>query len=881
MEPFFRRPNRAATLAYVVAVLGSGLVMSARLAPEGFLRSFCATIAFLVAVLAAGALGGWKPGFLTTALSACGACLFLVRPYWSFRVANTGDVLRIFASVLVGIAISLLCEAWHRAWRRVEDRQQRMEVALQQLQIVTESMSALVVHCSRELTFLWVSKPYADWIGKPAEQIVGRPIVEIVGREVFEQLRPRFERVLAGEKVVCEEVIDVRGVGPRYVYAVYQPTPGPSGVPGGWVAVLLDITERRKMDEALRRSEERFGRFMQFLPGLAWIKDLEGRYVFANDAALAAFNRSRDTVYGKRDPDIFPPSEARQFAENDRKALDSPTGVQAIETLQHPDGRVHHSLVSKFPIPGAEGRTAFVGGIAIDITDHLHAEQVRAESEERFRQMAESINEVFWMTDPDVTQTLYVSPAYERVWGRTCRSLYERPLSFLDPVHPEDRERIRQAAERHSRGESTDEEYRLVMADGSIRWVRDRGFPIKDASGRVFRKAGIAEDVTLKKHAEDVLKQADRRKDEFLATLAHELRNPLAPVRNAVELMRHADGDRLVMDEARRIMERQLGHMVRLIDDLLDISRVNNGKLQLHFERVELATAVHSAVEATRPLIEASGHELTVTLPRDAVVLNADPTRLAQIISNLLNNAAKYTEKGGHIWLSAEQEEGRVAISVRDTGIGLAPEHVSQIFEMFSQVSPALERSQGGLGIGLALVRGLTQLHNGTIEAHSSGPGMGSEFIVRLPVLDLRPAAPQSASSAGGRPDETPVAGSKHRILVVDDNVDSAQSLGLLLARLGHEIQLAHDGLEAVQAAGVFHPQVVLLDIGLPKMNGYEAARRIRERPSEAKVTIIALTGWGQERDKQLASEAGFDHHLTKPVEPETLNKLLAEIAPA
>ena len=878
MEPFFKRPNRATALAYLVAVLGSGLVVSARLAPEGFIRSFWASLAFLGAVLAAGALGGWKPGFLTTALSACWAALFLVRPYWSFRVASTSDMLRIFGSVLVGVAISLLCEAWHRAWRRVEDRQQRMERALQQLRIVTESMSAPVIHCSRDFTYLWVSKPYADWIGKPVEQIVGRSIVEIAGREAFEQLRPYYERVFAGETVHYEEVVDIRGIGPRWVNAVYQPTFGPSGVPNGWVGVLLDITERRKMDEALRRSEERFARFMQFLPGLAWIKDLEGRYVFANDAAVAAFNRPRDTLYGQQDTDIFPADEARQFAENDRKALATQTGVQAIETLQHRDGRVHHSLVGKFPIPGPDGRPAFVGGIAIDITDQLHAEQVRAESEERFRQMAESINEVFWMADPDVTQMVYISPAYERVWGQTCRSLYERPLSFLDRIHPDDRERVRRAAlERHARGESTDEEYRLVMADGSIRWVRDRGFPIKDDKGRVFRKAGIAEDITEKKHAEEALKQADRRKDEFLATLAHELRNPLAPVRNAVELMRQADGDRHVMEEARLIMERQLGHMVRLIDDLLDISRVNNGKLQLHFERVELATAVHSAVEATRALIEASGHELTVNLPRESVDLNADATRLSQIISNLLNNAAKYTEKGGHIWLSAERNDGRVAISVRDTGIGLAPEHLSHIFEMFSQVSPALERSQGGLGIGLALVRGLTELHHGTIEAHSSGPGMGSEFIVRLPVLDVRPAA----SPAGAQPEEKPVAGSKHRILVVDDNVDSAQSLGLLLSRLGHEIQLAHDGLEAVQAAGVFHPQVVLLDIGLPKMNGYEAARRIRERPSEAKVTIIALTGWGQEKDKQLASEAGFDHHLTKPVEPAALNKLLSEIVPA
>jgi CheY-like chemotaxis protein len=322
-------------------------------------------------------------------------------------------------------------------------------------------------------------------------------------------------------------------------------------------------------------------------------------------------------------------------------------------------------------------------------------------------------------------------------------------------------------------------------------------------------------------------------------------------------------------------MERQLGHMVRLIDELLDISRVTSGKLQLHCERVELATAVQSAVEATRTVIEASAHELTVTLPGESVFLNADPTRLAQIISNLLNNAAKYTEKGGHIWLSAQRQNGSVAISIRDTGIGLAKEHLSQIFEMFSQVTPALERSQGGLGIGLALVRGLAELHHGTIEAHSNGPGLGSEFIVRLPVLDVGTPGPAAASEAKAG------LGSKCRILVVDDNIDSAQSLALLLGRMGHEIEVAHDGLEAVQAAGAFRPQIVLLDIGLPRMNGYEAARRIRAQSGGDKVAIIALTGWGQEKDKQLAAEAGFDHHLTKPVEPATLTSLLAVLAPS
>src|SRR5262249_18600664 len=349
-------------------------------------------------------------------------------------------------------------------------------------------------------------------------------------------------------------------------------------------------------------------------------------------------------------------------------------------------------------------------------------EKVRAESEERFRQLAESINEVFWMADPQTTEILYISPAYEQVWGQSCQSLYEQPRSFLDAVHPDDRERVRVAAlEKHSRGEATDEEYRVARPDGSVRWVRDRGFPVTGANGRVYRMVGIAEDITEKKRAEEALKEADRRKDEFLATLAHELRNPLAAIRNAVELLRRADGDAALMEKARSMMERQLVQMVRLIDDLLDISRITRGKMQLRMERVDLAAVVRSAVEAARPLINAQAHELTATLPPAPSYLDADPIRLAPVFSNLLTNSAKYTEKGGHIWLTAERLGGEVVVSVRDTGIGIAAEHLAHVFEMFSQVSPALERSQGGLGIGLALVRGLVGLHGGRVEARSAG----------------------------------------------------------------------------------------------------------------------------------------------------------------
>jgi PAS domain S-box-containing protein len=373
------------------------------------------------------------------------------------------------------------------------------------------------------------------------------------------------------------------------------------------------------------------------------------------------------------------------------------------------------------------------------------------------------------------------------------------------------------------------------------------------------------------------LQDADRRKDEFLATLAHELRNPLAPICNGLELLRRADGNAGLIELARGVMGRQLDQMVRLIDDLLDMSRISQGKIQVRKEQVQVAAVVRSAVEAARPFIDRQRQELTITLPPEAIYLDADPTRLAQVIANLLDNAAKYTEPGGHIWLTVERQSDEVAISVRDTGIGIAVEHLRRIFEMFSQVTPALERSHGGLGIGLALVRGLVELHGGNVLARSSGIGRGSEFVVRLPVVDV-PVQQQLKEpvDSGTRPSVRTC-----RILAVDDNRDAADSLAMMLRLMGHETRTAYDGLEAVESAAAFQPDVVLLDIGLPKMNGYEAARHIRQQPWGKGMALIALTGWGQEEDKRRALEAGFDRHTTKPVDVTELEKLLAHVNPS
>jgi len=377
-------------------------------------------------------------------------------------------------------------------------------------------------------------------------------------------------------------------------------------------------------------------------------------------------------------------------------------------------------------------------------------------------------------------------------------------------------------------------------------------------------------EATLRAQSER-LRDSDRRKDEFLATLAHELRNPLAPIRNALQIIHLAGNNGPAVEQARLMMERQIGQMVRLIDDLLDVSRISRGKLELRRERVELASVIKSAMDTAQPLISAAGHELTLSVTPQAIYLDADPVRLAQIFSNLLNNAAKYMERGGHIWLTVTRGEREVIVTVRDAGIGIPADALPTIFDMFTQVDRSLEKSQGGLGIGLTLVRQLVAMHGGNVEARSEGQGKGAEFVVRLPMASVVPLR----SSASDQGEQRACTGAC-RILVADDNRDAAESMSAVLRLMGNEVRTVNDGMRAVEEAAAFRPDIILLDIGMPRLNGYDAARRIRAEPWGKNIVVVALTGWGQEEDKRLAFEAGFDRHFTKPVDPADLERLIA-----
>jgi signal transduction histidine kinase/ActR/RegA family two-component response regulator len=412
--------------------------------------------------------------------------------------------------------------------------------------------------------------------------------------------------------------------------------------------------------------------------------------------------------------------------------------------------------------------------------------------------------------------------------------------------------------------------------DGRYHHILAQGVPIRDAAGQIQRWAGINLDISRLKNTERALLEADRRKDEFLATLAHELRNPLAPIRNAVRILDSDAADERQRKWGREVISRQVQRMALLLDDLLDVSRITRGQLELKKDYVDLKSVVGVAVETARPLLDAKRHQLTVQLPAENVRLEADPLRLSQVIGNLLTNAAKYTDPEGRIELAARLENAELRISIRDNGIGLSEEVMPALFTMFSQVNSAIDRAEGGLGIGLALVKGLVALHGGRVEVRSEGLGRGSEFIVHLPHKVLAPADARIEEPADGAANATAVR--RGRVLVADDNRDAAESLGLVLRFMGYEVLITYGGAEALQVAARERPRAAIIDIGMPGMSGHEVARRMRREAWGKHAVLIALTGWGQEADKQAARAAGFDDHLTKPVDPDDVEAVLTRL---
>jgi PAS domain S-box-containing protein len=455
-----------------------------------------------------------------------------------------------------------------------------------------------------------------------------------------------------------------------------------------------------------------------------------------------------------------------------------------------------------------------------------------------------------------------------RVFGYSAEEMVGKSITQIIPpeLHGEEKEILA----RLRRGEHIDHfETIRVTKDGRRIAISLTVSPIRDASGRIVGASKVARDISQRKQAEAALREADQRKDEFLAMLAHELRNPLAPIRNATALVCRAEDLQPQLRTACGIIDRQVRQMTHLVDDLLDVSRITAGRVRLQEELLDLAAVLALAIEASRPAIEACGTEFTVDLAQQPIFVRGDRVRLAQVFSNILGNAAKYTPRGGKVRLELRREETEAVVRIRDSGIGIPPHMLKFVFDLFAQVDRAYDRTGGGLGVGLTVAKRLVEMHHGRIEAMSHGVNTGSEFVVRLPAIaDAQAVQPPMAHAA-------PPQSVHRKVLIADDNQDAAVSLGMLLQMMGHETQVAHDGLEALEVAEVFRPDVVLLDIGMPQLNGYETARRLRARPWASSTVLIALTGWGQEADRRRAREAGFHHHVVKPLDPDVLAEML------
>jgi PAS domain S-box-containing protein len=651
--------------------------------------------------------------------------------------------------------------------------------------------------------------------------------------------------------------------------------PKPEGV-GGFAALNDKIEQlnaqmdrRERVEDTLRQQREILEVTLSSIGDGVIVTDARGNITFLNAVAQTLTGWSLAEATDKPLGQVF-----RVFNELTGQPAEHPvlSNLRADRVVALVN---HTSLLSRdgrrrVPLDAWAAPMQLPGGVPFgivlifrDITEKKNAEVGQALLASIIESSADAI----------VSKTLegYVTSwnlGASRLFGYSAEEMVGKSITQIIPseLHNEEKEILA----RLRRGEQIDHfETVRVRKDGRRIAISLTVSPIRNASGAIVGASKVARDISERKQAEAALREADRRKDEFLAMLAHELRNPLAPIRNATALVCRAQDLNPDLHTACGIIDRQVRQMTHLVDDLLDVSRITAGRVRLQEEVLDLSAVLALAIESSRPALENSGNEFALDLPQQPIYVRGDRVRLAQVFSNILGNAAKYTPGGGNVRLELRREDTQAVVRIRDSGIGIPPHMLKFVFDLFAQVDRAYDRTGGGLGVGLTVAKRLVEMHHGRIEAMSLGVNTGSEFVVRLPVIaDAQAVQAPRAHDAGAR-------SVRRKVLIADDNQDAAASLGMLLHVMGHETRLAHDGLEALEAAEVFRPDIVLLDIGMPQLNGYETARRLRARPWAASTVLIALTGWGQEADRRRARDAGFHHHVVKPLDPDVLAEML------
>ena len=896
-------------IAFVLIALLARFELADMLPANGF-----PFLTFFPAVLLAAYLAGLGPGLLTSALSVLAAWFFFVQPERSLVLTGPDLVALVFFAVILLIDCVVI-HVMKLALARVNRTEQQLRESSHRLGLVLDNLYMYVGLLDLDGTLREVNEEPLRVAKLTRDDILGHPLWDAPwwagDLERQNEVRAAIARAATGETVRFD-LAAKRSVQKFTIDFQVGPLRDSDGKITALVASGVNVSARVDAMEALQGSrleallaaeaaeaERRvLDAIFNAVPASIIVADANGKLLRMNRAVeqiwgVAPFSKDVDN-YGKwkgwwADGSARHGQPIQPHDWGLARSLQGETcnDIVEVEPFDHP-GKRRVTLLSAAPVLDPSGQVA--GGVVaqIDITARIHAEKALRESEGRFRALFDRGPIAIYSCDASGMLQEY-NPCAVKLWGRepkrgdsnerfSCSyKLYRPDGTFVPRAHSPMAAVIT--------GEipaAYDQEFVIERPDGSRITVITNIVPLKNDREEITGGMCCFYDITERSRLErKTLEQAqtladlDRRKDEFLAMLSHELRNPLAALSNAVQLLRLQKNEEPLQQQGRGIIERQLGRLKHLVDDLLEVSRITSGSVRLRQEQISVSSVVERAVETAQPLIVQRRHDLQVSLPPQPIFLHADAARLEQVLVNLLTNAAKYTDDGGRIWLSVEQEGDAAVLRVRDTGIGIAPELLPRIFDLFTQAERSLDRSQGGLGIGLCLVQRLVELHDGSVEAHSV-LGEGSEFVVRLPVMQTAlPALPTLSSPAL----DTALPPAKGcRVLVADDNVDAAQSLATLLEMSGHEVRLAYDGLSALEAAIAYQPEVVLLDIGLPGLDGYEVAQRIRQQAALKSIMLVALTGYGQESDRQRSQHAGFDHHLVKPADFDKIENLLATV---
>ncbi len=869
---------RRSVFIYSVAVAAMTAAVLLRWLLDPYLADTLPVVTLFGAVAVAVWLGGYKPALAAAVLGYLACNYLFIEPRHTFGPVDVPTLTGLAAYAFTCGVIIWIGQAMRVARRREFAEGERLRVTLASIgdAVITTDTDARVTFLNAVAESLtgWTN---TDAAGQPLDtvfRIVGERDRQPVASPIAKALRTGTVVGLANHTLLVAKDGTERPIDDSAA-----PIRDDDGRVVGAVLVFRDITERRQWEKSESErllSARLLAAIVETSDDAIVSKTLDGTIRTWNAGAERLFGYTAAEAIGRHISLVIPPE---RIAEEDHiiGCLKAGERVDHFETERvRKDGeRVLVSLTVS-PIRDAAGNVVGASKIARDITERKRADAER----QKFVTLVENSTDFIGMCDLDGVP-FYINRAGLDMVG--LASIEEaRRANVRDFFFPEDRSKIMDEFFPSVVEKGTGEiEVRFRnFRTGQARWMAYKVLQITDSDGRRIAFATVSQDITERRRLADDLRKlaadlsdADRRKNEFLATLAHELRNPLAPLRNILEYLKRGDADAAKREQAVATMQRQLSQLVRLVDDLLELNRITHDRLELRKRTLDVSTVLEHAVESCRPLAESCGHEVRTSVPSEPVYVDADEARLTQVFANLINNSCKYTNPGGLITVAAQRDGSDAVVSVSDNGIGIPPERLSDIFEMFTQVERASERSQGGLGIGLTLVRRLVRMHGGTVEAKSAGAGKGSEFVVRLPLV-LEALA--STRAPEPRPEE-PAA--SRRILVVDDNRDAATSLAMLLQMTGHETHTAHDGSAAVEIIEKQRPDVVLLDIGLPGLNGYEVCRRVRQQPWGGAMVLVALTGWGQDSDRQQSREAGFDGHLVKPVEYVSLMELLESLA--